>query len=86
MAGSNGYAIPDWLEEYESRLYTSFEERTQLCLEKKNFSLALQYLNEIQTHCMTSSKYACPDDFYKWMGAAREGFYIQLLEPGFPSN
>jgi hypothetical protein len=71
---------PVWLREYEQWLYGSFESQAVKNLDEKNFAKALDYLEEIGSHCMVSLTYPCPEKFHEWMGAARQGLYLQWLK------
>jgi hypothetical protein len=68
-----------WLKDYEQWLFLNFASQVVKCIEMKNYSKALIYLNEIQNQCRTSSSYPCPDQFHEWMRSVHEGIYHDLL-------
>lgn len=71
---------PAWLGEYETWLYKNFEEQVLNCIAEKNFRLSMDYLKEIQSKCLSSEHYPCPENFQEWMRITREGLYLQLLD------
>lgn len=70
---------PASIHEYEIWLFLNFENQAVKYIELKNYNKALNYLNEIQLHCITVSSYPCPDQFHDWMRTVRAGIYLELL-------
>jgi hypothetical protein len=70
---------PNWLLDYEHRLFAYFEEQAYKYLSQGNYLKTMAYLNEIQDHSISNPDYPIPARFHDWMQQAREGIYIQLL-------
>jgi tetratricopeptide (TPR) repeat protein len=68
------------IRDYEEWLFLNFESQAVKCIELKNYSKALIYLNEIQSHCHSSLSYQCPELFHDWMRTTKEGIYKELLQ------
>lgn len=65
--------------DHEMWMMAEIENQMAQNLGKGNYSQAMLYLNEIQSHCLEFTSYPCPDRFHEWMKTARTGIYKNLL-------
>jgi hypothetical protein len=71
---------PAMLRDFETWLYSYFENRAVTLIDAGQFGKALVYLNVIQSHCLDTPTYPCPGAFHEWMRTVRNGIYHNLLD------